>query len=209
MPEIDGFILAGGASSRMGTDKAHLRLGGRTLVECVAAALGAIAKRVAVVSAKPDAGSWDLPVVRDVHHGLGAMGGLHAALCAGQTEWVAVVSCDLPFVTGEVFARLTTYTDELSDAVVPVQTDGRVQPLCALYRRTACLKVVEELIQSGEFRPRVLVRRVRTRVVTTDELSDVSGATRFFINVNTPEDYSRAQALLKTGERRHTHQLRS
>lgn len=193
----------------MGTDKAHLRLGERTLVERVAAALGAIAGRVAVVSAKPDAGAWGLPVVRDVHSGLGAMGGLHAALCAGQTAWVAVVSCDLPFVTGELFARLTTYAGEWCDAVVPIQTDGRVQPLCALYRRAACLNVVEDLIQKGELRPRVLARRVRTRVVTDDELSDVSGATRFFININTPEDYSRAQALLKTGQGRCAHQLRS
>ncbi|MDQ3687511.1 MAG: molybdenum cofactor guanylyltransferase [Acidobacteriota bacterium] len=196
--EVDGFILAGGASSRMGIDKAHLRLGERTLVERIAAALSAIAVRVAVVSSKPDAGAWGLPVMRDVHHGLGAMGGLHAALSAGQTAWVAVVSCDLPFVTGELFARLTTYAGQSCDAVVPMQTDGRMQPLCALYRRAACLKVVEDLIQSGELRPRVLVRRVRTRVVTTDELSDVSGATRFFINVNTPEDYSRAQALFNS-----------
>ncbi len=196
--EVDGFILAGGASSRMGIDKAHLRLGERTLVERVAAALSAIVVRVAVVSAKPDAGAWGLPVMRDVHHGLGAMGGLHAALSAGQTAWVAVVSCDLPFVTGELFARLTTYAGQSCDAVVPMQTDGRMQPLCALYRRAACLKVVEDLIQSGELRPRVLVRRVRTRVVTADELSDVRGATRFFINLNTPEDYSRAQALFNS-----------
>jgi len=196
--EVDGFILAGGASSRMGIDKAHLRLGERTLVERIAAALSAIVVRIAVVSAKPDAGAWGLPVVRDVHHGLGAMGGLHAALSAGQTAWVAIVSCDLPFVTGELFARLMTYAGEWCDAVVPMQTDGRMQPLCALYRRTACLKVVEDLIQSGELRPSVLVRRVWTRVVTADELSDVRGATRFFINLNTPEDYSRAQALFNS-----------
>lgn len=125
-PEIDGFILAGGASSRMGADKAHLRLGGQTFVGRIAAALGAITARVAVISAKPDAGAWGLPVVADVHRGLGAMGGLHAALGAGQSAWVVAVSCDLPFVTGELFARLTTYADDACDAVVPMQADGRV-----------------------------------------------------------------------------------
>lgn len=196
MPEIEGFILAGGASSRMGADKAHLRLGGGSLVERVSSALGAIAARVAVVSAKPDASSWGLPVVRDVHLGLGAMGGLHAALGAGESEWAAVVSCDLPFVTGELFARLVIYADESCDAVVPAQPDGRLQPLCALYRRAACLKVVEDLIGSGELRPRFVFGRGRTRVVAADELEDLSGAARFFLNVNTPDDYARALELI-------------
>ena len=202
MSEIEGFILAGGASSRMGTDKAHLRLGERTLVERISSALARISARVSVVSAKPDAGAWGLPVVRDVHLGLGAMGGLHAALGAGESEWAAVVSCDLPFVTGELFARLAAYADESCDAVVPSQTDGRLQPLCAVYRRTACLGVVEELIGSGELRPRVVFGRVRTRVVAADELEDLSGAARFFMNVNTPEDYARALELIGQGVNR-------
>lgn len=196
MPEIEGFILAGGASSRMGTDKAHLRLGGRALVERISSALAHVAARVAVVSAKPDAGAWGLPVVRDVHLGLGAMGGLHAALGAGKSEWAAVVSCDLPFVTGELFARLTAYADESCDAIVPAQPDGRLQPLCALYRRATCLTVVEDLIEGGELRPRSVFGRVRIRVVTTDELKDLSGAARFFWNVNTPDDYTWAKKFL-------------
>jgi len=81
--------------------------------------------------------------------------------------------------------------------VIPVQTDGRLQPLCALYRRAACLAIAEQLIERGERRPRTLVDLVRTRRVAPDELQDLHGAHLFFMNVNTPEDYERARKAIE------------
>ena len=69
MNDIEGFILAGGASSRMGEDKSRLRLGGRTFVERIADALRTVTARVRLVSSRPDAGSHGLPVLRDEHEG--------------------------------------------------------------------------------------------------------------------------------------------
>ncbi|HVF56703.1 MAG TPA: molybdenum cofactor guanylyltransferase [Pyrinomonadaceae bacterium] len=192
MFEIEGFILAGGASSRMGIDKAHLRLGGLTLVERAAAALGAVAGKISVVSSKRDAGVWGLPVVPDVHAGRGALGGLHAALLDSRAPWAAVVSCDLPFVTGELFVKLSSFLSDDLDAVAPLQADGRIQPLCAIYAPARCLAVAEDFLRSGELRPRELLRRVRARLVAFEELSGLPGASRFFSNVNTPEDYALA-----------------
>src|ERR1044072_8847386 len=106
---IEGFILVGGASSRMGTDKAHLHLEGRSFVEHVAAALAAVAGRVSVVGAGDmDLAAWRLPVVTDVYEKWGALGGLHGALNACRAPWAAGVARDLPYVTGELFARLAT-----------------------------------------------------------------------------------------------------
>ena len=88
----EGFILAGGASSRMGRDKARLRLGAETFVARIARALAAIASEVSVVSARADAAEFGLPVVADIYSGRGALGGLHAALVACRAPWTAVVS---------------------------------------------------------------------------------------------------------------------
>ena len=195
MLEVEGFILAGGASSRMGRDKAQLLLGGRTLVARAADALSGIARPVSVVSARETASVWGLPVVQDIHRGRGALGGLHAALCAAQSRWTAILSCDLPLVTRELWSRLAELGAEAEaalDAVVPFQMDGRAQPLCALYRRDACLVVVEEMLEAGELRPRLLLERVRTRRVEPDEWSDLKSAEAFFLNVNTPADYRAA-----------------
>jgi molybdopterin-guanine dinucleotide biosynthesis protein A len=194
MDDIEGFILAGGLSSRMGVDKSRLRLGGRTFVELAAEALGGVARAVSVVGSREGLGAHGLPVVPDVHAGLGAMGGLHAALSACGARWAAVVSCDLPFATGGLFARLASLRGEASEAVAPVQEDGRPQPLCALYAARECLAAADELIRAGELRPRALLRRVSTRWVTPEELSDLEGARLFFANVNTPADYDEALA---------------
>lgn len=190
--EVEGFILAGGASSRMGEDKSRLRLGGLTFVESAARSLRAITPRVSVVSSRSGAESHGLPVVRDLRAGLGALGGLHAALSSCGAEWAAVLACDLPFVTGELLARLASLRDEALDSVVPFQDDGRPQPLCALYRARVCLAAVEELIRADELRPRALLSRVRARRVAFGELKDLEGSRFFFVNVNTPEDYARA-----------------
>ena len=195
--EAEGFILAGGASSRMGSDKSRLNLGGRTFVESAAEALRAVASRVSLVSSRPDSESHGLTVVPDLRSGLGALGGLHAALASCRAEWAAVVACDLPFVTGVLLARLASMLDENLDAVAPLQEDGRVQPLCAFYRARVCAERAEELIRTGELRPRVLLSRVRTRLVAFEELRGLEGSRRFFLNVNTPDDYARATGRMK------------
>lgn len=185
--------MAGGASSRMGTDKARLSLGGLTFIERIAGALRSTTPDISVVSARQESFALSLPVVPDIHRDCGALGGLHAALSACRAPWSLVVSCDLPFVTGELFARLGEFRNEETDAVAPLQTDGRPQPLCALYSPARCLARVERLLQEGERRPRVLLQQVRTRWVAPAELSDLRNAELFFMNVNTPEDYRRAR----------------
>lgn len=195
MGEIEGFILAGGASSRMGSDKAALRLGEETFVARVARALSGVAATVRVVSSRHGTDAFGLPVVRDVFEDAGALGGLHAALHSARKPWAAVVSCDLPFVTPELLRRLASFAEGF-DAVAPLQPDGRLQPLCALYAREPCLEQAERLIRQGELRPRALLQTVAARLVGFDELSDLPGSELFFRNVNTPGDYDEALASL-------------
>src|ERR1044072_3035158 len=193
MLDTEGFILVGGFSRRMGEDKSRLRLGRRTFVEIAAGALATVSNRVSVVGSRPEVETHGLHVVRDIHEGLGALGGLHAALIASEAPWAAVVSCDLPFVTRELFERLASLRGEDLDAVAPVQDDGRPQPLCALYATARCLDVAKKHIRAGELRPRELLRTVRPRWVQFAELSDLEGSDLFFKNVNTPADYEEAK----------------
>ena len=197
MLEIEGFILVGGASSRMGTDKARLTLGAQSFVERIHTALSSITTKTTLVGAVETSAVWpQLPAIPDVHVKWGALGGLHTALAACEAKWAAVAACDLPFITGELFVRLASLRENF-DTVVPVQMDGRWQPLCALYRAGATRRRAAQLIAEGERRPRALLKEVNTRLVAFEELCDLGGAERFFINVNTPEDYANAQ---KEGE---------
>ncbi len=187
---IEGFVLAGGASSRMGTDKAKLVLDGQTFSKRISDALAAAVSSVTIVGS--DKGEFGLPTVPDVFKKWGALGGLHAALANCQARWAIVVACDLPFVTPALFSRLLSLRENY-DAVAPLQEDGRRQPLCAIFRVNVCLPLSEKLINAGERRPLTLLQSVRTRWVTFEELADLDGADQFFDNVNTPEDYAQAQ----------------
>ena len=183
--QIEAFILAGGASSRMGTDKSQLRLENQTFVERIAATLLTVTDSIRLVGYHENS---RLPVVADVYPNWGALGGLHAALAACRREWAIVVACDLPLVTADLFQHLASLDNEY-DAVVPIQPDGRPQPLAALYRAEPCRRAATELIENGRRRPLDLLERVRTRWVDFAEIANLVQAERFFVNINTPEDY--------------------
>jgi molybdopterin-guanine dinucleotide biosynthesis protein A len=189
MDQIEAFILAGGASSRMGTDKSQLLIDEQTLVERITARLLEITDLITIVGKPPTASR--LPTVPDVYPHWGALGGLHAALTACRHEWAVVVACDLPYVTPALFEHLATLRVD-HEAVVPVQNDGRPQPLAALYRIDPCRQRATELIEAGRRRPLDLLERVNTRWVSFSEIRNLDQAERFFVNINTPEDYYEA-----------------
>jgi molybdopterin-guanine dinucleotide biosynthesis protein A len=191
MESIEAFILAGGASRRMGTDKSQLLLDGQTLAQRIADVLLKVASTVTIVGR--ETANSQLTCVEDVYPEWGALGGLHAALSACNTDWAFVVACDMPFISEALVLRLESLRGDF-EAVAPVQPDGRPQPLCSLYRVSPCLATAEKLIQSGERKPVTLLQSVRTRWVYFAELNDLPDAASFFDNMNTPEDYSRAQS---------------
>ncbi|MFN2516740.1 MAG: molybdenum cofactor guanylyltransferase [Pyrinomonadaceae bacterium] len=195
MDSIEGFILIGGASRRMGTDKWRLMLNGESFVERTARELSALTPSITVVGNNTDGMQINPPrkVARtpDVYPHWGALGGLHAALSACSGKWALIVACDFPFATSELFIRLAGLRQGY-DAVAPIQSDLIPQPLCALYRVEACLGRAEHLIKSGERKPIALLQSVRTRWALFGELADLTGAAHFFDNINTPEDYAQA-----------------
>ena len=91
--------------------------------------------------------------------------------------------------------RTASYCLNEFDAVVPVQPDARLQPLCAFYRRDECLPIVEQSIDKGDLEMRGFVSRLRTRFVEFDAIADLDGSLNFFLNVNRPADYETARQI--------------
>ena len=198
MLDVEGFILVGGASSRMGVNKANLLLNGKTTVSLISEALRSVTSRVSVVGTSVEATSTGLPGVPDLHERWGPLGGIQAALHACKTELCLVIACDLPFVTGELFAYLLQIeggSNTTPAAVVPLQSDGRPQPLCAVYRKKSCLAAVEKSIALGEHSPRAMLDKIETRYVSFKDLRDLSGSEHFFLNLNHPQDYEEAKEI--------------
>ena len=188
----------------MGTAKSDLVLGGRRLIEIAADTLRSVFdSRVAAVGVR-SAQPYPCRLIADARpDGLGddvagPLVGLYTALADSQDEWIAVLACDLPFVTAALFELLTSIDSAFYDAVVPVQPDGWPQPLCALYRRETCLVAAESLLKQGAASVQALVKAVNTRLVPFDEFKSLPDSGRFFLNLNTPEEFRKAEAALRT-----------
>jgi molybdopterin-guanine dinucleotide biosynthesis protein A len=195
MLDVEGFILVGGASSRMGTDKSQLVINGQTTQKIVARALEPVTRRVRLVGSNTET---DFENVPDLQPRWGPLGGIQAALRACEAESCLIVACDLPFVTNDLFAVLLNVmsgVEFVPDAVVPVQGDGRPQPLCAVYRRTPCLPAADAAIAGGQHTPRALLDAVRVRYVEFETIAPLPGSEHFFINLNRPEDYELASKI--------------
>ncbi len=200
---IEGFVLAGGASSRMGQDKAHMSVGGKRFYERAAAALSPICHGPVTVVGRTPANlafetSLDVALLPDLLEFRGtklpqaSIVGLYTALASTKMPWIAILACDLPFVTGGLMIRLAGYRSEEIDAIVPLQPDANPQPLCAIYNREKCLPVVKDMVKKGELKMRKVVSTLHSRFVSFDKLADLSGSANFFFNVNNPEDHESA-----------------
>jgi molybdopterin-guanine dinucleotide biosynthesis protein A len=204
---IEAFILVGGRSSRFGSDKAIAELNGQSILERMASAVRTAlpGSRIRLVAANDSQFSgtatlaMSLPTVFDLHEGRGPIGGLQTALSYAESEWVLALACDQPLLSAELIDRLASMIADHLDAIVPVQPDGRMQPLCALYRTKPCLKVIDELLKPNQPAPplRAIFEQVRTREVPFEEISDLPGCEHFFLNMNTPDDLQRAIRLAR------------
>jgi molybdopterin-guanine dinucleotide biosynthesis protein A len=133
MAEFAGFVLAGGASRRMGRDKALLPWHGRTLLEHVAGVVRQAAGSVTVIGRPDRYQHLGLSCVADRIPGCGPLGGLYTALSLTTADSNLVVACDMPELTPELLERLLAAARDCgADALVPETPDG-LQPLCAVY----------------------------------------------------------------------------
>ncbi|MBI3112081.1 MAG: molybdenum cofactor guanylyltransferase [Ignavibacteriales bacterium] len=158
-----GVVLAGGGSTRMGTDKALLEIDGTTMIERVTETLRKVFEEVVVVSNVPVKYRFlDLPVFPDIMRDCGPLGGIHSALTHLETEAVFVVSCDTPFVS-EGLIRHLLRSRENHELCVP-QMGKQVHPLCGIYQKTA-LPVITQRLQQRQLRLREIFNVVDTRII--------------------------------------------
>jgi molybdopterin-guanine dinucleotide biosynthesis protein A len=201
---FDSFILVGGRSSRLGTDKAFVELGGKTLMtRAVDVVREAVPEsRITIVAGSStqfaiQAIAADVPFIFDLHEGRGPVGGLHAALSYTETKWIFVLACDYPFVPPGLIRLLADKVSDEFGAVVPEQSDGRLQPLCAFYNASEAREMVDDILSTPRVSPPLheLVMRLNPRIVKLDEYAHLSGAGDAFTNINTADDLERAKKM--------------
>ena len=186
--DVTAFVLAGGKSTRMGTDKAFLRWQKGTLLDHVLDVVHQLTPHVCIVADRRRFAGYDAVLIEDIYPGRGPLGGIHAALSATATEWNVMLAVDLPLVSHPLLSYLVGRARE-SDATVTVPSaGGRLQPLCAVYRREFA-EVARRSLEAGENKIDRLFARVRTQTIEEENLLRAGFSREAFRNVNTPEDF--------------------
>jgi molybdenum cofactor guanylyltransferase len=183
--DVTAFVLAGGKSKRMGTDKAFVTLNGRTLLERMVDLARSVCADVRIVGEHGKVSAF-ATVVEDVFRGCGPLGGIHAALRSSNTDLNLILAVDVPFLSAE-FLQFMITKSRCGALVTVARTSGGWQPLCAVYRREFA-DLAEKSLRAGIYRIDGLFFPATTLVIDEEELRTAGFSPELFRNLNTPED---------------------
>jgi molybdopterin-guanine dinucleotide biosynthesis protein A len=191
-------IQAGGESRRMGADKALLPFLGQPLILRPLSRLVGLANEVLVTSNHPESYHFlGLNPIPDQLTGLGALGGLYTALSAARYPYVAVVACDMPFASREIFSiELVLLQETEVDAVIP-RSEAGTEPFHAVYRRETCLPAIQSALHAGKRRVDAWFSEVHIRYLEHEEILPYDPDQLAFLNINTPEELIEAERIAR------------
>ena len=190
---VTGVILAGGKSTRMGVDKATVRVGKFYLIEFPIRALRKHFEKIIVVTNERLAPILrrmldpDINIVKDIYPGHGALGGIYTGLTYASTPYIFVTACDMPFINGDFVNLMLSYLEkEIHDVIIPRGIKG-YETLYAIYRKTIKNIVKDNLLEDRNkiisFFPSVDVL-----VIPYDVIKLYDKHEKMFLNINTKKD---------------------
>ncbi|WHY77517.1 molybdenum cofactor guanylyltransferase [Neobacillus sp. WH10] len=187
------IILAGGKSSRMGTNKALLKINEKSNIERIADKLKLLFDDIILVTNDSEQYKFlGIKMVPDDYPGMGPLAGVHAGLLASDYDVNFIVACDMPFVSTELAEVLVNNCGHY-DAVIPV-INGKQHPLFAVFQKRAAEEAAN-CIEAGELRMKHLLDHLNVLYVTETELQTYStlDLERVFFNMNHPNEYEDAK----------------
>ncbi|HEV7220648.1 MAG TPA: molybdenum cofactor guanylyltransferase [Terriglobales bacterium] len=197
--DVYAFVLAGGKSTRMGQDKAFLRLGGETLLERAQKLAKSVTENVRIVGDPAKFSVYGV-VVPDMYPDRGPLGGIHAALVQTRTEFNLIMAVDTPFIEARFLDFIVSQARGGGAVVTVPRTGGYLHPLCGIYRREFAAVSEKALIREQNKIDR-LFAGVQTRVIEEEEMAGMGFGAEMLRNVNTPDDWTDVQAWFKQYEK--------
>ncbi len=177
-------ILTGGKSKRMGTDKALLKVGTKTLIEHMVSIFSDHFDEI--ILSVNESGHFDglnlsAQEIEDIHKGVGPMGGLHAVFTKTDIEKFFVCAVDTPFVIPSAAIEMTKQSEGY-DVCALIKEDGKTEPLFAVYNRSS-FEEINKMINEKNYKMRDLFDRLKVKYIPRYDLN------KSFANLNTREDY--------------------
>lgn len=212
---FQGFVQAGGGSTRFGEDKALVKLAGKTMLERMGGLLESVCHDVRIVASPGRYQDSRWPVLVDRWPGEGPLGGILTALHSidsfadsdqakdkgdSSCPLALILSCDMPFLTAEFLRFLMDRAQHSEAQVIVPEYSQRLEPLCACWC-TACLPTVQAAFDSGIRKVTEAMKHVPMEVLDESAWKRFDSHGRLFQNMNTLEDYLEARHILETESR--------
>lgn len=209
---VTAIILSGGKSSRMGRNKALMKIGDKTIIERVRDQMQQIFKNVVLITNTPDEYKFlDLPIYEDIYKHKGPLAGIHSGLLNSSNDTNFIISCDLPLITKEMIEYLVEF--KTNKLITVAQADGYIQQLAGKYSRD-CLNTAEEILEeqvnienrNSEQRKRGcnvlrLIDRIGAEIILAESLPFYNED--LYFNVNKTADYDLLVKKFSSSERCH------
>ena len=179
------YILIGGESKRFGSLKWQTTINGQTILDRIWDACDGIGNRYVIGKKKLDSISY--PFIKDELEINAPINGLYTALKYSKTDWILLLSCDLPLIDSRVFNKLWDSKSENCDIVIPVSND-KIQVTCGFYQKRIFTKLESE-IQNGNYSLFKLVEKLNPYYINF-------GNNQSFLNMNTKKDMRAVEKIL-------------
>ncbi len=176
----------------MGADKAFLNWHGHPLIEHALALARGVAENVFIVGCRGKFGVYG-EVIEDAYADRGPLAGIHAALTASTVELNLILAVDMPFIEPRFLEYLVAQAGAGSGAVTLPRVAGRLQPLCAVYRR-AFLAAAEAALRAGRNKIDALFAGLPIRVLDDNEVCQLAFDPAMFDNLNTRKEFEQARS---------------
>ena len=198
------IILSGGKSSRMGTNKSHLKINGKSLIErTVELCRSMFDENIIITNEIEEYESLKVKCYNDIYPNFGPLSGIHSGLVNSKTKNNFIISCDMPFVNEEVIDFLIKYTESSNKQIVLPKVKNDIYTMCGIYEKS-CLpeaekllkKAIEENSKTKKVRVKLfdLINTVDSDIFDVEELSFYNKD--LFFNMNSLEDYKYAKEKL-------------
>lgn len=207
-----GFVQAGGGSTRFGTDKAMVRLGGKSMLQRTGELLAKVCGDVTIVASEGKYADAPWPRIADRWPGQGPLGGILTSLhhlCATDSwnrnrdeegdscPFALILSCDMPFLSVEFLRFLTERALASEAAIIVPEASNRLEPLCACWC-PAATEAIQAAFDAGSRKVTEAMKHASMEVLDESAWKRFDTDGRLFWNMNTPADYEEACRIFGT-----------
>jgi len=185
--DITGVILAGGKSSRFGSNKALAMVDRKPLVQHVADLMSGLFPECLLVTNTPAEYEFlSLAMTHDRYRDSGPLAGIHAALLKISTSRAFIVACDMPNLSPELIHYLCSINEQEYDVIIPWLEKGQ-EPLFGIYHKKS-LAIIESFLQQKDCKIIRALEDLQVRRVSEQEILPITGDLACFKNINRPVD---------------------